>query len=249
MLFINILVLNNGAFKFNGAENAAVLNKSQRQSSIQEEMQEGNNGTDQHTAEQTTERKPARNPTADAGSGSAEWANWPRAVLSIMPTSELGVYSLTAAKRGKRLGWKLPDGKTQTLERFIKHASQEGQIYWEETEPPIKKFTVKRTKTLNDIMALVPTDKPIAKNSLIAKAQLAGIGEKTAHNLINDALANETLFSHLKPRQGTNHERWISRLRKTPEGFLQPSEAKESKTSETDAGTSKTPLPKCQSPD
>lgn len=64
------------------------------------------------------------------GSGSAEWANWARAVLSLQSLGKAGYYKLHAAKRGARLGW--TDGEGQLLyERYIAW-SRDGSIYWRE---------------------------------------------------------------------------------------------------------------------
>jgi len=68
------------------------------------------------------------------GAGSAEWANWPRAVLALENTPETGVYKLHAAKRGKRLRWADEDGHS-TLVRYIAHAREPGMIFWRDADP------------------------------------------------------------------------------------------------------------------
>lgn len=65
------------------------------------------------------------------GAGSAEWANWPRAVLVIERTAREGVFRLHAAKRGKRLEWQDSTG-APTSTRYIAHARERGQIFWRE---------------------------------------------------------------------------------------------------------------------
>src|SRR5262249_41605219 len=44
------------------------------------------------------------------GTGSIEWANWPRAIIAIRALGSHKVFELRAAKRGSRLGWKEADG-------------------------------------------------------------------------------------------------------------------------------------------
>lgn len=66
------------------------------------------------------------------GSGSAEWANWARAVLALRGIGSHSVFEFHAAKRGKRLGWK-NDGE-HTFVKFIAHAKEPGAIYWREVE-------------------------------------------------------------------------------------------------------------------
>lgn len=63
------------------------------------------------------------------GSGSAEWANWARAILSIQDTGNHGIYQLHAAKRGARLGWK-DENDQPDYERLIRHSREKGVICW-----------------------------------------------------------------------------------------------------------------------
>jgi len=76
------------------------------------------------------------------GAGSAEWANWARAVLVLIRTETPGVFVLVAAKRGNRLGWKDADGKP-VRERLISHARDLDRIYWRD---PDYEETHKETK-------------------------------------------------------------------------------------------------------
>jgi hypothetical protein len=69
---------------------------------------------------------------AYAGSGTAELTNWARAVLVISPDAEDdNLFTLTAAKRGKRLKW-----ANGSIQKFMRHA-HDGTIYWDETAPPL----------------------------------------------------------------------------------------------------------------
>ena len=63
------------------------------------------------------------------GSGSAEWANWARATLSLQSSGTPGVYKLHAGKRGARIGWR--DDQDQVLwEKIITHSKEKGVICW-----------------------------------------------------------------------------------------------------------------------
>lgn len=65
---------------------------------------------------------------AYAGAGGAELANWTRAQLSLVPVEGMtGVFTLTAGKRGGRLGWKDSDGE-KTTRQYIAHS--DGLIFW-----------------------------------------------------------------------------------------------------------------------
>lgn len=65
------------------------------------------------------------------GSGSIEWSNWARAILSFQSTGEHGIYTLHAAKRGSRLGWKDEEGNT-AYEKIVAHSKEKGVICWYE---------------------------------------------------------------------------------------------------------------------
>ncbi|PWU10698.1 MAG: hypothetical protein C5B50_24945 [Verrucomicrobia bacterium] len=68
------------------------------------------------------------------GAGSAEWANWARAVLAVRSIGSHSIFQLQAAKRGGRIGWKEADGQTAYV-RYVAHAKDSGTIYWREVNP------------------------------------------------------------------------------------------------------------------
>ena len=69
------------------------------------------------------------------GAGSAEFANWARAVLALLPTPLDGVFELRAGKRGGRLGWTGPDG-TRTCRRHVAHSAEPGEpFFWRDATP------------------------------------------------------------------------------------------------------------------
>ena len=65
------------------------------------------------------------------GSGSSEWANWPRAVLALRSIGSHEIFELRAGKRGSRLGWVGPD-EARVFSRYIAHA-KEGGFHWRES--------------------------------------------------------------------------------------------------------------------
>ncbi len=85
------------------------------------------------------------------GAGSAEWANWARAILAIRGTRDSDTFELRAAKRGKRLHWKT-DAGSPSLTKAIVHSSTPGRIHWREVTgeeleaPPGKVFKPKRDR-------------------------------------------------------------------------------------------------------
>jgi len=65
------------------------------------------------------------------GSGSADLANWARAVIAIRSIGDHSVFELHLGKRGKRVGWTDPDGRP-CYSRRIAHGTD--GIYWREAQ-------------------------------------------------------------------------------------------------------------------
>lgn len=68
------------------------------------------------------------------GGGSAEWANWARAVLVIRSIGSEEIFELRAAKRGRRLLWTDKDGNF-TSHKFIAWSKDRKTICWREPAP------------------------------------------------------------------------------------------------------------------
>ncbi len=68
------------------------------------------------------------------GSGSAEWANWARAVLALRSIGSHDVFELHAAKRGSRLRWREPEGDSKAFVKHLAHSKMPGVICWLEAE-------------------------------------------------------------------------------------------------------------------
>ena len=68
------------------------------------------------------------------GAGSAEWANWSRAVLALRSIGSHEVFELHAGKRGGRLRWRDPQGAPLYV-RYLAHATEPGVICWYEVDP------------------------------------------------------------------------------------------------------------------
>ena len=149
------------------------------------------------------------------GSGSAEFANWARCVLAIRSIGQHAVFELRAGKRGSRIGWKDADGQP-VYSRFIAHSKEPGLIYWRDAEPDeAQSADSPRVKTPEDLLALVPLDKPILKSLLLDRAQGAGIGSNKARALLEFLIEDERLHVWKRKRTGTNPAKLIARK---PEG-------------------------------
>ncbi|MCP5525371.1 MAG: AAA family ATPase [Verrucomicrobiales bacterium] len=65
------------------------------------------------------------------GAGSAEWANWSRAVLALRSIGSHDVFELRAGKRGNRLRWQDDQG-ARSYVKYLAHATEPGVICWSE---------------------------------------------------------------------------------------------------------------------
>jgi AAA domain len=67
------------------------------------------------------------------GSGSAELANWSRAVAALRSIGSNDVFEFVLAKRGGRAGWRTPEGEKR-YSTFIQHSKIPGHICWFEAD-------------------------------------------------------------------------------------------------------------------
>lgn len=156
------------------------------------------------------------------GSGSAEWANWARAVVAVRSVGSHSAFELRAGKRGGRLGWRSADGETRIYSRYIAHADEPGVICWREVEAdgiPGDEQVTKRVATKDDILPHVPVDKAISKEALRSKANQAGIALNKINGLIAELIEDGRLHEWRVRRKGTNPQRLIARF-KQPEPEL-----------------------------
>ena len=147
------------------------------------------------------------------GSGSAEWANWARAVLVMRSVGSHSLFELRAGKRGPRLNWREDDGETRRYARFIAHADQPGALCWREAKPdevPTDTMPV-RPRSKEDLLAHVPVNKPITKDALRSKANRAGIALNKFNGLIAELVEDGKLHEWQVRRKGTNPQRLLAR--------------------------------------
>ncbi len=156
------------------------------------------------------------------GSGSIEWANWARAVLVVRSLGSHEVFELRAGKRGRRLGWREPDGQTKAYAKHIAHDTDPSVICWHE----ILKETVSQSaqmptaKNEQDLLALVPTTGTVPKAQLIQRASSKGIGNKKAAAFIEQLLSAGLLFEHRIARQGARPFVHLSRVASQAHGAV-----------------------------
>ena len=123
------------------------------------------------------------------GAGSADLANWARAVIALKPTTHHGIYELRLAKRGQRAGWVEADGVTPCFERTIAHGNG-GLIYWRDVEDGEQFRATPTDSAVADLLAFVPSAGSILKSAWLEKVRAKGFGEKRAERIL-DTLASE----------------------------------------------------------
>lgn len=170
--------------------------------------------------------KPPREETASgwvgsdyaySGAGSAELANFPRAVLVLEPSRTEGVFALRAGKRGRRAGWVESDGHTPSYSRWIAHG--ERGICWRHADPAQElKAVAGKEVGRAEILELVPGERPISKQALISIIQSRKrIGANKARGLIAELVDAQEVFEWRVRRPGTNPARFIARQPQPPE--------------------------------
>jgi hypothetical protein len=94
------------------------------------------------------------------GAGSAEWANWARAVLAIRAIGSYDVFELHAGKRGTRLSWQDDQGQ-RSFVKYLAHAKEPGVICWLEVTLDDAEATGRpkgKTYDPEEIFALLPPE-------------------------------------------------------------------------------------------
>jgi hypothetical protein len=172
-----------------------------------------------HTAKPITRDNISRLATDFAyfGAGSAEWANWARAVLVLSAKDDNGLRELRIGKRF-RLGWKDAEGKP-SVNRFLRQNSEGGALYYtevsaEETMVINGKLSPFERVLRSDI--LPAPGKEIAKNVLVAQiAEKKICGLNRASRQVLDLLLSEGYVEEFgKPRPGARKEKWLRRTDK-----------------------------------
>jgi hypothetical protein len=125
------------------------------------------------------------------GSGSAELANWPRAVIAIRSTGSHTVFELCLGKRGARAHWRNPDGST-CFSRFIAHGTD--GIYWREADPEECPAPAgrKAQSSVEDIVRLLTVQLSTSDWQKMARTE-CGVSERSFYRLKKQAESTRTI--------------------------------------------------------
>ena len=146
------------------------------------------------------------------GAGSAEWANWARAVLALRKTDVENLFELIAAKRGTRLKWRAADGESLAFKRYIGYCKRPDTICWVEMAiADAEELKANNGKQVEDVMKHVPALGLIAKDDLISQCRKHNLGRNLTVELLNELLADDKLFEVPVPRPGKRPKVLLSR--------------------------------------
>jgi hypothetical protein len=174
-----------------------------------------------HTAKPSAMRGSAPKVATDfayAATGSAEWANWPRAVLVLGAKDDSGLRELRIGKRF-RLGWKDAEGKP-CASRLLRQNSEGGALYYTEVSAEEAMVLNGKLSPLQKVLqsGILPLPgEEISKNVLIAQISGKGICgiEKARKEVVELLISEGHVVEFEKPRSGARGEKWLRRVAKT----------------------------------
>jgi hypothetical protein len=159
--------------------------------------------------------KPITDP-AYLGAGSAEWANWSRAVLALRKTDVANLYELVCGKRGQKLKWRAADGQALTFSKYVGHCKRPDTICWIEMAiAEAEELKAGNGKTMDDVLKHVPQNALVAKDDLIKTCRQNDIGRNLVADLIRDLIDDDQLFEHFATRVGKRPKVLFSRTPNT----------------------------------
>jgi hypothetical protein len=151
---------------------------------------------------------------AYAGSGSAEYANIPRAVLSIQSVGSHQFYKFRAGKRGGRLGWR---GELEERVNWKWIRQSDRGMHWEESTDAEARAAMAeesprashRAVTLDDV-ALCLVGGPMEKKHLEAELNRREFSKKRASDGVKALIESGELHAGELPRRGVRASIWVS---------------------------------------
>jgi hypothetical protein len=132
------------------------------------------------------------------GSGSAELANWSRAVAAMRSIGSNEVFEFILAKRGGRAGWKTPEG-TKRYSSFLAHSKVPGEICWQEVDADSVDVGQKGRPVIHsadDIADLLESELTSKEWESLASEE-CGISKRSFFRLKKTAMDNKLVFKTL----------------------------------------------------
>ena len=127
------------------------------------------------------------------GAGSAEFANWARAVIAIRSIGSDEVFELLLAKRGRRAGW-LDDLGRPTNSRYIAYHREPGVICWREVSAAeVEAMTGGGKPTIQDVVDALAGEPRWKKEIAESVRDATGLKSAAAYALIDKAIAADAV--------------------------------------------------------
>jgi hypothetical protein len=137
---------------------------------------------------------------AYSGTGSAEWANWARAVLALRSIGSHDVFELRAGKRGARLGWQDADGQRSYV-RHLAHSTK-GICWRDAASSEVPKTGRSKDYDAGELLTLLPPEGLTSSEWRDEAAKEYGIKERSFYGLI------KTLQTQEKVLRSKVNKRW-----------------------------------------
>lgn len=123
------------------------------------------------------------------GAGSAEFANWARAVIALRSIGAPTVFELLLAKRGRRARWVDAMG-SPSVSRYIAYHRQPDTICWRDADPAevAPYLPPEKAVTVQDVVDLIAGGAKTKKELVAALKQHHDVKQSSAYNLITAAV-------------------------------------------------------------
>jgi hypothetical protein len=146
------------------------------------------------------------------GAGSAEFANWARAVIAIRSLGSDEVFELRLAKRGRRARWKDDQGRP-TNSRFIAYHREPGVICWREVSmAEVEAMSGGGKPTIQDVVDALGKGPLWRKDVAQAVMDATGLRSAAAYALIDKAIDADAVRIAQRGERGATLLRSSGRL-------------------------------------
>ena len=136
------------------------------------------------------------------GAGSAEFANWARAVVAIRSIGSDQIFELRLAKRGRRAGWKDDQGQPANS-RYIAYHREPGVICWREVTPAeVEALLGGGEPTIQDVVDALADGPKWTPALAAAISEATGLKDRAARKLIDKAKAAHAVCVVRKGERG-----------------------------------------------
>ena len=142
------------------------------------------------------------------GSGTAELANWARAVMVIRSIGSHNVFEVILGKRGRRAGLVTDEGEP-VYQFFVKHSAT--GICWEPASTDDWTAPGNTRPGKDKLLELIPEDGDISLAKLLNAASDGGIGKNRCRDLLAELVEDRRVYEWRTPRPGTNDAKSYSR--------------------------------------